>query len=804
MISPKGFAFSCALFTIKIKWKYVEEMNYSTQWKNRKQNAFISFKLSQAVAPAFKGIDKEVTRINPNLRLAYKFSDFKNFIETYDALRRSYTAHKNKGKNGLSPVVEHTSQAIECRTEELGTKKKFYLFFFHFHDACKKSLNYICELVKGTARAMAGMHVLVAIFILVFLFILAGHTFLSTSQQTGDFAATGSLLDSLIRVNEFYLRRHYSTLSDFRTPNRQEKEALGGISSEMWVHRLQESATELAERFVFTQLQLTELRKKRANRLLVSDYQVQTTANSRTALSKKLREGWHYKPSSLFSSRADGRSEGSEHTVEYQEQVRDDQMISQVVDVEEANDRHTCLHLASELVELAELAEEVFSQFISILLSDSLYSLSTGETIPHHRSDILVERRRRKKNLNEMENYLFDAELVLKVIRLRRHIESLFHLNPLEPNANRRTIESLMFSELRRDFLRFENSIFRPSGMNDSDKQNLLDTFYKKIVLRNSTTLWSGLRNNVDELLFWHAHQPLWEDHVSQVLSSHVTKEGKRVGDSVPSYLSSSNPTSSSSQWKGLPVFRGLLCFTNAPQLFRGGMDVSQSGTHSHLEQCHHCRSRAQTRSDEGNGRIYVAAAGTPKEVACICGRGSMTSNEDGRELTESLTTASSTEYPLELLRTEATVFQRLSESVMERWINELDIFLEGIRIDPDKPGGPRVQPGVPHFSDSLNFDVRSRLLRIAKKNVNAKSLEEVLRNTGMRSADPSLQSTYTAIISICWDNLKDMPYFMLNSFFLHPPSLSDVLVCSRYWFMWTFMLMVTTVVVFCIYKKHG
>lgn len=803
MITPKGFAFSCPSFSIKIKWNYVGEMNYGKQWQNRTQNAFIDFKLSQTVAPSFKEMGKEVNRINSAPRLEYRFSGFKNFIETYDTLRRSYTAHQSKEKKEISPIPEPTIQTNEHNVDEFGAKRRFLRFFLDFHDACNGTINQIFQLVKAAAGLVAGMHVLVASFVLIPVLLFAGHAFVTTSYTSDDLVETRSLLHSLMRVNEFYHRRHYPSLNEFRTTSRREKEAFERISSEMWVHRLQDSATELAQRFVFAQLQLSELRRRRANRLLVSDYSVQPTIESKVSLVKKLREGGHRGPSSLFSARFDYGST-AETTVKYQEQVNDDQVISQVVHLEEAKDRSTCLQLASELVELTELSEEVFSQFISMLLSDVLYSFSTGEEVPHQWSDTPPEMlgKRQQQSLKDMEPYTFDADLMLKVIRLRRHLESLFHLNPLESNEKRRRVESILFSRLREDFLQLENNLMRHSKMNETDKEILLSSFYKNIVLRNSSTVWSALRNNVDEIIFWHSHQGLWKDHVSRILHSSNSKEKEEGGRRIPSYLSFSSASSSFSslEWKGLPVFRGLLCFTNAPQLFRRGIDITQSEAPVHSERCPYS---SHFRNDEQREDFGVPMKARKEEGGCNCAKDSNTTHNDGI-LVDPAVGDSPIVYPFEFLRTEATVFQHLSEKVIERWINELDLFLEGIELDREKENTPLQRAGTPYFSDSVNFEVRSRLLQIARKNTRKKSLQSILKDSGMRSSDPALQSVYTTMIGLGWDNLKDVPYIMLNSLLLQQPTLSSLAAAYKHWLIVVIVFISISIAMFItIYKRQ-
>lgn len=778
------------------------------KYEDRDAVNLIVFTLSTPITATLSGDGKEGNTILPTPQFNLAFSHFRDYSVVVDNFQRSRTAYANETKRILSPVVEPISTPRYAEEKDISSTSQFALLFSPVISICKKTIGTFWALLKK-CLIFAGMRALLTSFILILFFVFASSVFRRAPVQTDNFSSTRSLLDSLAHVSALHHQRHEEVINDFQTSSIFEKEALGRTSSELWVRRLHHSAAELAQRFIFAQLQMTKLRQRRADRLLSPNFDTLTARETTVSFSKKNAD-LENRVTPTFSWVQHTADDGFAKVVQYQEQATDEQVISQVVTVEEAKDRKKCLQLASELVEVVELAEELFSQFISVLFSDILYRFSTGEAVPHQWSDIPegVLQKGEGGTIKEREKHYFDAELVLKVIRARRHMESLFHLNPLESNEKRRRIESDQFSRVRQEFLHLEEYLMRQGTINETARQQLLISFYKNIVLRNSTTLWSSLRNNVDELLFWHSHKPLWESHVSQSLFSFTSKEEEEVRRRHYSSVSLLNSASSPAflQWKGLPMFRGLLCFTTAPQLIRGGVDATQSDAQSHHSH--------RAGNDEGHAEPNMRGKG---------GRGEYSSDD---ALDENTTTDHSpgaaaelgSEYPFEFAHTKAAAFQQLTGSVMERWITELELFLEGLRIEGGSADS-KIWHLTPYSLDPSNSEIWSHLFRIVSDNVQVKwhglsylpsffrggkkrSLDAVLKKCGMTLINPSLHSVYTTTIGLSWDSLKDVPYIILNTLLLEPPKLASLNWHFENWLLWIIVIIVFSFAAFFFSQK--
>lgn len=778
------------------------------RYEDREAVNLIVFTLSTPITSTLSRDDKEGSTTFPTPQFNLAFSHFRDYSVVVDNFQRSRAAYANEAKNIVPPAVEQISTPSYAEEKDISSTSSFAIFFSPLICIGKKTIATFWALLKKTL-IFAGMRTLLTSFILILLFAFVGSVMRRAPMQPDNFPSTRSLLNSLAHVSALHHQRHEEVINDFQTSSIFKKEALGSTSSELWLHRLHHSAAELAQKFIFAQLQMTKLRQRRADRLLSPNFDMPTTGETSVSFTVKTAD-LENRVTPSFSWVRHTSDSGLPRTVQYQEQATGEQVISQVVVIEEAKDRKKCLQLASELVEIVELAEETFSQFISVLFSDILYRFSTGEAVPHQWSDIPegVLRKGEGGTIKEREKHYFDAELVLKVIRARRHMESLFHLNPLESNEKRRRIESEQFSRVRQEFLHLEEYLMRQSTINETARQQLLVSFYKNIVLRNSTTLWSSLRNNVDELLFWHSHKRLWESHVSQSLFSFSSKEEAEVRPrnrpSVSLFHSASSPASL--QWRGLPMFRGLLCFTTAPQLIRGGVDAMQSDA-----QIHHSY---RAGNDEGYTEPNVRGKGGRGEYSS----GGTTDENTTTDHSPGAAAELGSEYPFEFAHTEAAAFQQLTGSVMERWITEFELFLEGLRVDGESTDS-KMQRLTPYSLDPSNSKIWSHLFRIASDNVqvkrhglfylssffrwgNRRSFDTLLKKCGMTLINPSLHSVYTTSIGLSWDSLKDVPYIIMNTLLLEPPKLASLKSDFENWILWIIVIILFSIAAFFLSQK--
>lgn len=818
-IIKKGFAFSCSTFEIKIRWRDVKNMSTDTKWLNGKTVATFKVELLKDQAPkAIESTSKENNNKSNGIisaRRTFQLSDFNDFISASDNLMRSWKSYKKRKaliaeeQVGSAAQEADEKKATNDANNGVGNDVKGFFDPATIQEIVKqvstvagKCLNPVKEASAAVLNFILGLNILYLVFLfIVVVVLLIG---LIPGGSKGPLTQTQALFDELDRVRVDLHAFHHNNIKDYSSDSRK-RQILG--DSAMWVDKLQRSAEELSSAYVFLQLRLSELRQQRANRLFNSDEVTGPVTSSRVfvAPGSPLRRRSHnsaYTLSEWGSVQSVKRRGGSgksffvvdafyglvdlahrittplrrlaprhlhRHSLRYlsgersqsrgggprrYEEQYGKNVLSQMVMPEDEEERHECLNLIAELVQVAELTEEVFSQFMAVLMNHVLDDLFTGHYAPHHWSSVPPgvmsgggTAHHSEESLRELEKSFMDAELALKVIWLRRHLDSLMRQDPLETNDSRRRSESIEFTKHRQEFIALENYLSRWTTANESMKEKLLTHFYKRIVLRDGDDRKGALRNIIDELLFWNSHEELWLEHVTHTLS---TKGSSGSGSGFHVLPRSAYPL----HWEDLPLFRGLLCFSDTPRLFRGGVDVAQEGV------------------DDKGGQKRDAGKSAAAE----------------RE--------SSMDDFFRLLHVEVTAFQQLNEGVMERWINELELFLEAVKDTSSR--SRRLGVVTPHFSNATNLEVRHRLLRILKKCVRKNTISWLLsffwsssKNEmdyirSMGAADPALQTVYASTIGIAWDNMIDMPYAILNYVLLQPPELLDLQARTLSLFHWT------------------
>lgn len=792
-------------------------MNSGTKWLNGKTVATFTVELLKEQAPKAKESSPKGNNKSPGIisaRRIFQLSDFNDFISASDNLMRSWKSYKKK-KALVAEDPTHTDEQKSGENESTmasgnGSNTDNNSFLDLVQETVKHVMLIAGQCVRPAKDAAAvvlnailGLNILyLACILIVTLVLLIG---LIPGGGTGPLTETQSLFDELDRVRQDLHSFQHNNIKDYSSDSRK-RQILG--DSTMWVDKLQRSAEELSSAYVFLQLRLSELRQRRANRLFNSDEVTGPVTTSKVFVSpgSPLRRRAHnsaYTMSewgSVQSVKRRGSSQGSfflvdtiyglvdlaqritsplrrlapqhvhRHSLRYisgerapsrgggprrYEEQYGKNVLSQVVMPEDEEERYECLNLIAELVQVAELAEEVFSQFMAVLMNHVLDDLFTGHYAPHHWSPVPPgvmsgTASNSEESLRQMEKSFMDAEMALKVIWLRRHLDSLIRQDPMETNDGRRRSEALEYTKHRQEFIALENYLSRWISGNGTSKENILIHFYKRIVLRDGYERKGSLRNIIDELLFWNSHEDLWLEHVSHTLSAKGTASGgSGSGGSGGGgfHLPRSGP---SLQWEDLPLFRGLLCFSDTPRLFRGGVDVAMGADENHKEK----QRKGAPEGEAAEGEFF------------------------------------------RLLHVEVTAFQQLNEGVMERWINELELFLEAVK-DMSPKRSRRLGVVTPHFSNTTIFEVRHRLLHILKNCLrrntlswffsffwsSSKSSMDYIRSMG--AADPALQTVYASTIGIAWDNMIDMPYAILNHVLLQPPELLDLQARTLSLFHW-------------------
>eukprot|EP00796_Vickermania_ingenoplastis_P013387 gene13387-9213_t len=749
----KGFAFTCSAFSIKIKWKEVKNMTTGSRWENGKTNATISVELLKERAPKPSGEIKDGSTYNP--KKVFLFSAFHDFLGTSDNLMRSWKAYNNRKSDDINPDPSSIAEGEKkIDADVIEVEQSVWSAVVSLLTGAITRARPSRAFIQESLNFFFGMNLLVLLSaLLLSVVLLLGFL---PHRQMDSFANTRRLFASLEQVRQRMPTVPRGDVHQYYGVARVKRDILGNDGE--WVEKLQLSVEELANNYVFLQLKMSELRQRRADRLFRSHSLAQSTGATVSVSSGHFSEKREWLPAhptshlgavdvaSLSRRKSKGLSVGTIGTklkriadflatagcrlvpwrwregcaksvhdgagstsLRHYEEPFGSNVLSQLVTAEDDDERHECLHLVSELVQIAELSEEVFTQFVGVLMNRVLDALSTGHFTSHQWSSIppgLVG------EISAMGSEPFyDAELVLKVIWMRRHMDSLFRQDPLEPSDSMRRVESLEYAKLRERFLMVENHLSQLYTRNETSKEALLTSFYKNIILRDSNSRKESLRNIIDELLFWDAHQELWADHVSQSVTAQ--KSGKML-NALPL-----RSTTAQLHWDGLPVFRGLLCFSESPRLMRGDVDVLE---------------------------ILTKTSRNPDNIEAHHSSGNY-----------------------RLLHVQATALQQLNEDAMERWINELELFIEALADISSRHR--RTGFMTPIFSSSPAMQIRTRLINVLKLAQTTSIFpfrfsyrdadERSIRSLG--STDPALQAAYTSITGLPWDSMGDIPYSILN-----------------------------------------
>lgn len=720
-IAQRGFMFSCTRFEIRFHWKNVANISTGNRWQVGKSSATILVELVKSQAPILKASEESITKNSLLVpKTSFLFTAFHDFLGADDSLMRSWKDFKSRGTKQSERV--EVSEPLKDEEEPVPSSMSNANWMSTALQHCKDAI----QSSSVIHASVGGLDVTVLLVLLVSVLLLTGYSIIGRGGEP--LKHSEELLHRLSEVRDLLPSVQQTTGEDYYASDQQRRALLG--SSTVWIDRLQRSASELSRSFVSLQLKMISLRQKRAERILNHPHVLGDNGDAVHATYSRYhqsevtrrRTGVLRWPFSLFqhvwrlqktfrgfvSTLSLRRSFSPVESYVVYEETIGDRTVSQRVPVSDYEERTECQRIMSELVEVTQLTEEVFTQFIGVLMNGALDNLASGEERSHYWTSPASE-----LGAGHADEFFFsDPESTLKVVWMRRHLGMLFHLDPLEASHQRRWEESLNYLKQRQNFAMLDSHL-SSNAHNESNKEKLLLAFYKNIVLRGGAERRESLRNIVDEVVFWSSHDRLWTEHVMRNVTDRSPAPTGADNHNYPHRTH--GKVGGQLSWSRLPVFRGLLCFSDAPQLTSGTADAAFGGI----------RSRP------------------PPNIHRTGGERS---------------------YRLPLI--EATAFHQVGKQISERWINELELLLSALQ---DTKGNHQRRPYHIH---SLNTTVRSRLARIAKDIPNG--LHEAKRLE--RDADPALQSAYSRMVSVRWDNMKNIPFSILMVLANQPQGLASLI----------------------------
>lgn len=373
-----------------------------------------------------------------------------------------------------------------------------------------------------------------------------------------------------------------------------------------------------------------------------------------------------HSPLSATSSPTHRSQAKSTELIRYSEPFLEGFDMTQYVTPEEKHERQECLRLSSELLRVSRQLEHLFAAFTSSVMTETYDKWAQGMERPHFWSSpppsVLSghgtpKRQIRAKVTSRVPRWT--PEQVMQVILLRRYADVIVHLNPLEANEQRRRMEAVQFTNLLLELSELENELESTRyTTNRTNEEALLRFFHDHISHRVATDVADPtLRNIVDELRFWDDHDDLWVEHLltslpvsqqkklaSLAAGGSVSRSAATADKAAPRGESGGggghhdHPHNSSTtaavelrrevlKWKGLPVFRGLLCFSGRPHLVRSVRDgkgdveeevplAPQSEAPTAARTSHHHHETSSSRGHPANQHAAVRDANPDDGIA--------------------------------------------------------------------------------------------------------------------------------------------------------------------------------------------
>ncbi|KPI89611.1 hypothetical protein ABL78_1276 [Leptomonas seymouri] len=287
--------------------------------------------------------------------------------------------------------------------------------------------------------------------------------------------------------------------------------------------------------------------------------------------------------SSYSSSPSFGKKPSSgERWVVYSEKFGESFQLTEWVAAAESEDRHKCLRLTKDLLDTVELTERVFATFTSVFLVDRYRQLVSGE----ERGSYWLQPPQALRTVTSRQMYAEKAlsgDMMARMAMLRRFVASLVHNQPLVSNQAHRRAAALQVAEALEKYRREEITLLRKRNRGYTDNATMLWGIFNDMVigpatkpLRDDRSIPDSaalLRNSMEELRFWHAHDSAWREHVLTFFSPEKQADirssfGAAVEeDEAERSLMDPSTQSEAMQWLNLPLFRGLLCFEGIPTL---------------------------------------------------------------------------------------------------------------------------------------------------------------------------------------------------------------------------------------------
>lgn len=731
VILSKGIIFSCIDFKVKVRWKDVKEMTPMSKRKDGEIVRSILIELYKGASPGVTSYQDGI--ISPKIeRGVLQFFDFKDFIAVTDKLKLSRMAYQERKKVDV-PLINQVDKGKAEREPDLprfslgevaqgmlcaSFSEVRSVFFFLLHP------------LKFVLYHALELNVFVCVMLVIILASLTPSNLLPKSS--GMFSETSSLLESLDRFQQQLASDVPSSLNDYAVE--KEKKIIG--SSRVWMDKLERAVAELGDTYVLTQVKLNDLRQKRAERLFEMKEMASNSGVDETLWATAGKPGKNFQM--------------------YEELWRN-QVLSQKVTTEDRNERLECLQIIEDLIKIADLVEKVFSQFMTVLLRGALDDMATGRYVSHHWSPLHSENDKNTKERSLHEKHSrFTPEQVLATLWFRRHLDGLLYSDPLEPNDYKRRKESEEYLDIREEFQVLENHLSRWGLKNKTAKEKMLVSFYKNIVQRHWTEKRTSLRNIMDELLFWSTYEELWGDQIAHYLTKIEDSEG---------YFSNSarNSFSNEFQWENLPIFRGLLCFADAPRLTKKGIDA-----------------------------LYDEKMVTGKGATDLLVKKQDPFNPESR-----------------LVYVEAIAFKQLTDEIRKRWLNDFELFRDALTDVAEKS---KTRKFVAQF-----FPVTTQLPSRARLTAILRDVSKQIENTahpfvsvrfllgsGKRGEalkmfmSRGMQSVYSKVIGNYWGSMKNQPFLVLNTLVTPTQLLSEVISLTNLLFFSVVLLLITIIILPC------
>ncbi|CAD2216431.1 hypothetical protein ADEAN_000389300 [Angomonas deanei] len=426
-------------------------------------------------------------------------------------------------------------------------------------------------------------------------------------------AAAVELLNDLELLDQYFSSLgSFSSVKEYHLFVKERERVFG--SSHRWIDRLSSSTYDIVQDLVHQQLELNTLRGRRAKRLSGEKY-----ANSNWKLTVTGRKGSRryfldereaptHKSGSIKKKRGGlsidnavddfkrlyaffakiGRSVkewiftnpvpgGGKYKkvdkkdyVAYSEPFLEGYDLFEEVTVADKEEREQCLSIARKMVRSTRLLQDLFIEFFSIMAIDSFEAFGDGSVQPH-----FYGKEDTGDGLNSFKPFFSSDELV-KVAFIRRYASLLVNINPLVPNEHMRHFKAIARSKASSEFAKMEQQL---KESNRSTSKEELQMAFAESIRAEAADRTQGLyplRNMVEEFKFWERNEELWMEHI---LSSLSLEQQRHLVQTHPKTASSDLGKDNRSaedlfsdqlivKWINLPIFKGLLCFTEQPDAY--------------------------------------------------------------------------------------------------------------------------------------------------------------------------------------------------------------------------------------------